>query len=126
MTDSNEPSADPAARASCTYSKQDPRSEPQHRGVDTRLARGPDLVVAIGERPGLLGLLDAHRCARLLDVEAVQVMPIVDYEQRVGGMPGFHAGAVNRHGVTVRAQQVEHPRAARLQVAGIVHDDVEA
>ena len=56
----------------------------------------------------------------------MQVVAIVDDEQRVARELGLRAGAVDRHLAAVGAQQVEHPRTRGFEVGGIVHDDVQA
>src|ERR1044072_8769751 len=60
------------------------RSEAEHGRVDARLAGRPDLVVPMGERTRLFGLLDAQCRARLVEREPVKIVAVVDDHQRIG------------------------------------------
>src|SRR6185312_6781563 len=102
------------------------RSKAQHGAAQARFAGRPDLVEATGQRLRLLRLIDAERGARLLEVKAMQIMPAIDDHQRIGRYLTLRTGLVDRQRVAVVTQQAQQMRASALQVARVVHDDVQS
>jgi len=58
-------------------------------------------------------------------VKAVQIVLAVDDDQGIGGYLALRTRLIDGHCMAVVAQQADHVRAGALQVARVVHDDVQ-
>src|SRR4051794_31043740 len=90
------------------------RSKPEYRGRQPRFAGGPDLIEACDERPRGLRHSNAERRARLIDVVPMEKMLAIDDDQRIHRGARARPGLIDRHCVTVTAQQRHEARARRL------------
>src|SRR5450432_2236046 len=103
----------------------DPSLQTQYGRVQAGGAGRPDFAETRGQRLRLLRLKDAECRAGPLEMKPVQIMLAVDNNQGVRRDLAFRPGLENRHGMAIGAQQPEHSRARSLEIARVVHDDVE-
>src|SRR6185437_4119714 len=99
--------------------------EAEHGSAQAGFAGRPDLVEAAGQRLRLLRLIDSQRGARLLEMETMQIMPAVDDQQRISRYLSLRAGLIDRQRMAIVAQEPQQMRASALEIAGVVHDDVQ-
>ena len=85
--------------------------------------RRPDLLEARDQRLRGPAVPRRQRRPRMVDVEAMQVVAAVDDHQRVHRGVRLGAGAPDGDRRGVAPQQRHHPRARRLDPAGLVDDD---
>src|SRR5258706_6108903 len=88
--------------------------------------RRPDLVEAQAEELRLVRLFDGKGGAWPLDVKAVQVVARIDEHHRIHRVACARARLTERDDPAVEAVQVAQACGATLQVADIVHDDLES
>src|SRR5262249_54529830 len=99
--------------------------EAEDSAREPRLTGRPDLLEAIDERTREVRIVGDERCARLLDMEAVQEVPAVHDDQRIGGAFRFGTGLVDRDAVAETAEEGEQAWTRRFEPARVVNDDLE-
>src|SRR5689334_4294588 len=85
-------------------------SEPEHGAGKARLARGPDFLEPLHERPRSVRHVDCRGGAWTVDVEPVHVMARVHDQQRIHRATRLGAGLVHRHARAELTQQIDESR----------------